>query len=289
MREYSPEYHHSMALNGYHISYMRAGNGKAKLVFVHGWAASKDMWDEVVADLCRDYACYALDLPGMGDSEPRSDGDYDVTAMADSVERFIDGLGCGPVTLIGHSTGGLISLMLAQRRPDVVKRLVLVGAVIDGTLGWPFTPGVWIPPVGRLVMRIIKRIQTRSLRPYLLSMRPFLYDPNKAEHIPYFIRLYPYYLHYDVRGMNELILSLTRHDMTPNLPHINVPTLITSGEADRSVPNQQAELAAKLMPDARLAFIPRAGHIPHLENLPGALQLFRDFLEATRDSLNGHG
>lgn len=288
MSAYSPQHHLSLALDGYRLGYMRAGDGgDDTLVFIHGWATSRGAWADVIADLSRDYTCVALDLPGMGDSEPRSDGDYTVTAMADSVEDFLDALDCGPVTLFGHSTGGLISLMIAHRRPDLVSRLVLVGAVIDGTLGPPFAPGVWVPRLGRLMMRFVRCLQVRSLRLFLLSMVPFLYDPARRWAIPYFERLYPYYLHYDVRGMNTLLLSLTRQNITPHLPDIGVPTLITGGEADRAVPIKQAEEAARQMPDVRLEFIPRAGHVAHLENLPGALALFRTFLDETRERADG--
>jgi pimeloyl-ACP methyl ester carboxylesterase len=287
---YSPQDQLSLALDGYRLSYLRAGDGGDDvLVFIHGWATSKDAWADVIADLSRDYTCVALDLPGMGDSAPRSDGDYAVTAMADSVEGFLDTLDCGPVTLLGHSTGGLISLMIAHRRPELVSRLVLVSAVIDGTLGPPFAPGIWVPRFGRLAMRFVRSLQVRSLRLFLLSMVPFLYDPARRWAIPYFERLYPYYLHYDIRGMNTLLLSLTKQDMTPHLWGITVPTLITSGEADRAVPHKQALEAARQMPNARLEFIPRAGHVAHLENLPGVLALFRSFLDETRERVDGHG
>ena len=281
MSAYSPQHHLLLALDGYRLSYVRAGEGGDTLIFIHGWATSKDAWDGVIADLSCDYRCLALDLPGMGDSEPRSDGSYEVATMADSVEDFLDAIGGGPVTLIGHSTGGLISLMIAHRRPDLVSRLVLVGAVIDGTLGPPFTPGVWVPLVGRLVMRVIRGMQVRDLRRFLMTMQFFLYDPSQAWDIPYFERLFPYYLRYDVRGMTTLLVSLTRQDMTPHLPEITVPTLITSGEADRSVPIKQAKTASQLMPNARLALIPRAGHLAHLENLPDTLALIREFLDET--------
>ena len=116
---------------------------------------------------------------------------------------------------------------------------------------------------------------------WLKAIGPFIYDPSQAATIPYFKRLYPYSLHYDSRGLTTLLFSLTRHDMTPYLPDITAPTLITSGEADRTVPIQQAMRAAEQMPNVRLAFIPRAGHFAHLENLPDALALFRDFLSET--------
>jgi pimeloyl-ACP methyl ester carboxylesterase len=66
---------------------------------------------------------YAPDLRGHG----RSDwpGDYALEAMSDDVHALLAALGIDAVDVVGHSLGGLVACLLAQRHPGVVRRLVL--------------------------------------------------------------------------------------------------------------------------------------------------------------------
>lgn len=65
----------------------------------------------------------ALDLPGHGRSE--WSGGYTYEAMRDDVGAFLDVLGIGRTAVIGHSLGGAVAYLLAQREPGRVSRLVL--------------------------------------------------------------------------------------------------------------------------------------------------------------------
>jgi pimeloyl-ACP methyl ester carboxylesterase len=54
--------------------------------------------------------------------------------LRDELIAFIEGLGCGPVALVGHSLGGFLSLIVACRRPALVKALVMLDAPV--LAGW---------------------------------------------------------------------------------------------------------------------------------------------------------
>ncbi|MEV5439325.1 alpha/beta fold hydrolase [Streptomyces sp. NPDC052682] len=66
---------------------------------------------------------YAPDLRGHG----RSDwpGDYRYATMADDVHAFLTALGIDRADVVGHSLGGAVACLLAQRHPETVRRLVL--------------------------------------------------------------------------------------------------------------------------------------------------------------------
>lgn len=95
------------------------------LVLLHGMGAASDgsSWDPVLPLLGTDHRLIVPDLRGHG-SSPRP-GHYTIDALAGDVARLLDRLGLTAVTAVGHSLGGLVAIVLAQTRPDLVSALVV--------------------------------------------------------------------------------------------------------------------------------------------------------------------
>jgi pimeloyl-ACP methyl ester carboxylesterase len=96
------------------------------LVLLHGYMATSTMWSANVADFCKDHRVYAVDVMGQpGKSFPdepvRSAADYAVWLTA-----TLEGLGLGPISLVGMSYGAWLALNFAMAAPDRVQRLVLL-------------------------------------------------------------------------------------------------------------------------------------------------------------------
>lgn len=113
------------------MSALRWGSGPIDLVLCHGGAQNAHTWDTtLLAMLGGDHglSAVALDLPGHGHSGWRSDGMYDPRSSADLIQRVFDSMPDieGPITLVGMSLGGLVSICLAARHPDSVRRLVTI-------------------------------------------------------------------------------------------------------------------------------------------------------------------
>ncbi|MFF9331348.1 alpha/beta fold hydrolase [Streptomyces albogriseolus] len=111
-------------VDGVRLAYRVLGPpGAPPLVLLHALGEAASDWDVVVPALARSRRVYALDLRGHG----RSDwpGDYSLELMRGDVLRFLDAMGLGAVDLIGHSMGGIVAYLLAQHRPERVRRLVL--------------------------------------------------------------------------------------------------------------------------------------------------------------------
>ncbi|MDE3064993.1 MAG: alpha/beta hydrolase [Acidobacteriota bacterium] len=109
------------------------GQGPVAVVWLHGWArrgqdfavAASRLADEGVASV-------ALDLPGFGSSPPPS-APGGAGLYARTVASVIESLGPDPVVLVGHSFGGRVATVLAARRPDLVRALVLTGTPLART------------------------------------------------------------------------------------------------------------------------------------------------------------
>jgi esterase len=81
-------------------------------------------WDTLSVDFARDHRVVALDQRGHGESDWAVT--YTAEAMADDAIAVIETLDLAPVRLVGHSMGGMVGLLVAARRPELVEHLVLV-------------------------------------------------------------------------------------------------------------------------------------------------------------------
>ncbi|AXH98200.1 alpha/beta hydrolase [Ornithinimicrobium avium] len=116
------------------------GGGPAPptVLAVHGITASHVGWAELARQL-PGVRIVAPDLRGRGRSRDLP-APYGMPTHADDVAAVLDHLGAGPVVVVGHSMGGFVSLVLADRHPDTVSSLVLV----DG--GMPLLPPPGVAP-----------------------------------------------------------------------------------------------------------------------------------------------
>jgi pimeloyl-ACP methyl ester carboxylesterase len=110
---------------GGRIHYTDQGSGSA-LVLIHGLGGNlRNFAPALVDHLARTHRVIALDRPGSGYSTT-SGATPDLHGQAAMVAALIEALDPGPVTLVGHSLGGALSLALVAARPDLVAALALV-------------------------------------------------------------------------------------------------------------------------------------------------------------------
>jgi pimeloyl-ACP methyl ester carboxylesterase len=100
------------------------GAGKPPLVLLHGLLGSSRNWQSAGADLAGTYHVFALDLRNHGRSPHAEVMTY--AAMVDDVLAWMDAHGLARVTLLGHSMGGKVAMLLACRNPQRVERLIIV-------------------------------------------------------------------------------------------------------------------------------------------------------------------
>jgi pimeloyl-ACP methyl ester carboxylesterase len=109
-------------------SYYEGGDGPT-IVLLHGFAANKETWLEMAKGLTDHFHVVIPDLPGWGDSSRHDDGDYGIAAQADRLEAFAAAIGAQRFLLVGHSMGGAIAGVYADRHPERVASLVLMSSL----------------------------------------------------------------------------------------------------------------------------------------------------------------
>jgi pimeloyl-ACP methyl ester carboxylesterase len=106
------------------VSALVWGDGDPELVLVHGGAQNAHTWDTVA--LALDRPLVAVDLPGHGHSDWREDRRYWPVDNAGDVAAAMRALAPSPRPVVGMSLGGLTSVALAARHPELVPKLLLV-------------------------------------------------------------------------------------------------------------------------------------------------------------------
>ena len=114
----------TMVADGRTVSALRWGDAEPELVLVHGGAQNAHTWDTVALALGR--PLIAVDLPGHGHSQWRDDGAYSPANLADDVAVVVAAHAPRARAIVGMSLGGLTSMELAVRHPDLVRSLVMI-------------------------------------------------------------------------------------------------------------------------------------------------------------------
>ncbi|WP_432128999.1 alpha/beta fold hydrolase [Streptomyces sp. bgisy082] len=232
------------------------------LLLIHGSGASGAMWGPLVPALARRHHVVRVDLPGCGQSPPVPS--YDVPAQADRVAAVLDGLGLRAVAVAGHSSGGYVATALAERRPDLVGSLALIGSgpAPDALLPQPLLLRVLLaPPLGPLLWAgrsdaMIRRgIGATAARPVEIP------DAMVAD------------LRHSTYRTTRAVLRcgtayIAERSVPERLAALGVPLLVVFGGSDpRWEPSSARRYEA--VPGARVETLPGVGHLAMLEE-PGA-------------------
>src|SRR6201995_5345004 len=113
-------------IHGYRRAFRVAGSGPA-ILLIHGIGDNSTTWSTVQSKLAQRFTVIAPDLLGHGKSDkPRAD--YSVAAYANGMRDLMSVLDIDKVTVVGHSLGGGVAMQFAYQFPQLVERLILVGA-----------------------------------------------------------------------------------------------------------------------------------------------------------------
>jgi pimeloyl-ACP methyl ester carboxylesterase len=271
-------------INGYTISYDKIGCGPEAAVLVHGWGSSKAWWHTVAAGLAETHTCYLPDLIGFGHStKPAERQAFNIEHQAATVAGLIQQLEVGPVYLIGHSMGGMISIRLAHRYPNLVGRMAVFNLVVTGRCGSFLRTGqlvLSLPVVGRRLYAVGQKATQRTLANYKQSFRLMLADQtrlNQPQVAAFIRRTYPDYRALPVHSFIFGLQAFTSFDLRPFMAQVQQPTLVICGREDKQIPPEDSLILAKGLPNARLEWFSPAGHNPFVEYPDQSIALLASF------------
>jgi pimeloyl-ACP methyl ester carboxylesterase len=221
------------------------------LLLLHGFSQRASWWDAIARELQRDFRVLALDQRGHGDSAWSSA--YPSESWVTDITAFVDALQLAPVTLVGHSMGGVHACAYAALHPDAVTRLVIVDIGPPDPARWRGGAGRYEPAQVWYAIRQTLRHRRADLR---LRLRHLLRD-------------------YDPR------LRLPARDAAAewaNLARIPCPTLIVRGAESQALKQDTARQMLRVLPQGTLVEIADAGHLIHWEQPERLIAALRAFL-----------
>ena len=118
------------ASGGVEISFDRQGEGKPTLIFVHGWANDRSVWDAQVAHFSKKYEVINVDLPGFGESDNHRE-EFTIGSFGDDIATIVEKLNLEQAVLIGFSMGAPVVIEAANRVPGKVLGVILVDDLHD--------------------------------------------------------------------------------------------------------------------------------------------------------------
>jgi pimeloyl-ACP methyl ester carboxylesterase len=245
----------TLRVNGYDMAYLEIGNGRP-LVCVHGSLCDFRNWSAVLGPLAARHRVIAVSLrhffPERWDGASNT---YSLAQHIDDLIAFIETLAAGPVDLMGHSRGGHVSFRVAQRRPDLLRRLILAepGGEIDASLDPDYKPGPWpmAQPIAAAAELITKGDIDGGLEIFLAALNvPWKRLPAVTKQL---LRDNAATLIGDARDVR---MPFSRADAEA----IQTPTLFIGGAATRGLLPKVLHALAAHMPDARTEMIAGATH-----------------------------
>jgi pimeloyl-ACP methyl ester carboxylesterase len=261
------------------LFYQEEGKGPP-LLLIHGFGASTYTWRYVAPELAQTHRVIAVDLKGFGQSDKPFDERYSVFDQAELLAQLIVDKDLRDLTLVGHSFGGGIALLLAleanERLEGRISRLVLLDSI-----AYPQN----IPVFFRLLdMPLVSQLGVRMVPPSVqmrVALKIAYLDDSKID--PDQVEIYAAPLK-TAAGKHAIIHS-ARQIMPKDLAEIaerystiQLPTLILWCDHDRIVPLEVGLKLRRSLPNSTLRLIEDCGHMPQEEQPASTLKLIKGFI-----------
>ena len=122
--------------DGHTLTWEEHSPGQHTLIFLNGYSASRLSWSSYLPHFAPLGRCVTLDLPGHFPAQ--APDNYECLTQDQLLDLETNAIQhicpTGSITLIGHSTGGLVALGAAARLPNQVKRVISIDSVVWGPL-----------------------------------------------------------------------------------------------------------------------------------------------------------
>lgn len=268
----------SVDVGGVSLYYEEKGTGDP-VIFVHGIPTDYRAWQAQTEPFSKGRRMIALSRRYAAPNQRQGDvSDSTIQNNAADLKGFIEKVGMGPVSLVGHSYGGFVSAFLAADHRDLVKSLVLVEPAVSTLLVADQSSG------SQALMLLLKspsvalsgrRFQTRSLGPSLKALERGELEQAVELNVDGI---------QDMKGAFRGLPEETKKMMIDNAKTvselktkfpmftareagmISCPTLVINGEESALYLRRIGELMAKAVPKAKRVMVPGSRHFPHMEN-----------------------
>jgi pimeloyl-ACP methyl ester carboxylesterase len=265
-------------VNGVDLHYISAGSGEP-LILLHGGQGDYRSWEPQMAELSRHYRVISYSRRyNFPNQNPQTATNHSAKTEAADLRAFIKALRLRRVNLVGTSMGAATALTFAIDNPSMVRRLIIAEPPILA-LAKRFPEG------DALYQDFMNRIQNPASAAFTAgddegAMRFFVDGfavPGRFDKLPGEARL-------GVMQNAAFFKMVARSsDPYPDIPRahlrgLRMPVLVITGEKTIAIHRRIDEELSRLIPRARSAMIPAAGHGSPRENPRAFTEVVDNFL-----------
>jgi pimeloyl-ACP methyl ester carboxylesterase len=236
--------------NGVRTYFEVTGEG-APLILLHGGFCTVETFDAQTPALASRYRVFVPERRGHGRT-PDVAGPISYEVMAQDTIAFIETIGVPSAHLVGWSDGALVALLVALRRPDLVRKLVLIGQYVNLEGAQP-------------EQTALMELMTQDAFPPMFKHLYASVSPDGPDHFGVVF---------------DKLIELWRGDpgiKVSELRTVTAPTLILVADDD-VVSIEHAAAMQRALPDSQLAVVPGTSHALPMEKPDLANRLVLDFL-----------
>jgi len=254
------------------LNTIELGDSGGRVVFCHGLFGQGKNWTAIGKALAAEQRVTLVDLPDHGQS-PRSDR-FDYVDYADLLADLIKA--DDPVTLVGHSMGGKIAMLVALRRPELVERLVVVDvAPVPYDHATEFDG--YIAAMKAIDLQALERRSDADL-----ALQEAVPDPMVRGFLLQSLRRegdgWRWLLNLDLLGRDLDLITDWPEDRLAGVAAYERLVLWVGGQHSHYVLDEYAEAMGRWFPRNRRVTVKGAGHWVHSEQPEVFVEVLRRFL-----------
>lgn len=255
-----------------HIHTESVGNPPPRVAFLHGLLGRGRNWHQIANALAADgFPGLLVDLPNHGASDWTEDFSY--LTMADQVaDELRSQLSGRRISLIGHSMGGKVAMLIALRHPELVHKLVVIDIAPDLSEGVSNFDPILAAIAGFDLSPVTSRADADA------RLRPLIPDDSVRALVLQNLRARPRWSWQS--NIALLADSLDAIAAWPSVPETNYlgPVLWLNGSGSSYVQPEHDTTMYRLFPNTAHREIPDAGHWVHADQPKAVAEALLEFL-----------
>lgn len=250
-------------------------NASQTLLFAHGFGTDQTAWNSVWPAFKDDYRIVLVDMTGANEATVNyfsAERYSHLSAFADDLLDVVEVLDLWEVTLVGHSVGGITSILAAIEEPARFINLVVISSSPCYLNEEGYIGGFSQDDLDSIFAQMTSNYYTwaSGFAPYMAMNANSPHIANRFAETLSSIRP-----DVSLATARTIFHSDHRADL-PKLPH---PTLILQPQQDGAVPGNVGEFMANSIPHAQLVMLPTEGHLPHLSHPAEVSKAIRNFVD----------
>ncbi|MCF7812374.1 alpha/beta hydrolase [Candidatus Gracilibacteria bacterium] len=222
------------------------GEGKEKLVFLHGWGGSSESFESLAPRIAKKAKMQALvvDLPGFGKSDPPPPEGWTTHEYQSWLKDFLRQQKISKASFYGHSFGCRVLVRLLVHKPELAQKVILSGAA---GIRWPLSLRQKISVFLSKTFSPAKSLIPDRVQKFILCR---VFGARDWGMVPAELKA-------------TLRKTLDEPDFRDELSQIKTPVLLLWGHNDQITPLRSAKVFARELPHAKLKILDGGRHGIH--------------------------